>query len=310
MPRLATTLLALALLVLAPAAASAAPRLDKVVDLTGPPGQMTIGPDGNAWVLFTGAGGENLARIKPNGKVKEYAPPDLVSPTGIAKGPGGNLWATRNGGVVRIPVDDPENAVATDIGGMGAGQGITKGPQGKMWAASDDQLISFEPNDPAGANLDTIDGMSARGIDEADGKLWIADFLGGDIVRAKPNGDFKRFNVGGTPQQVADGPDDQVAYSNQGTDPQTVGRIVNGDVKKTKDPNADPFGIELAGDGNWWIGQFNKPGKLGILSPSGNLRQFGDLPNNALTRYLAAGGGVVYAGIENRDEVAIIKGVN
>jgi hypothetical protein len=193
---------------------------------------------------------------------------------------------------------------------MGGGQGIVFGPQNKLWAASGDQLVSFEPNDPNGFDADTIDGMDARGIDEADGKLWIADFGGSDIVRARTNGNFKRFNVKGGPQQVSDGPNGQVAYSNPGTDPQTVGRIVDGKIRKTEDPQSDPFGIEFADDGNWWIGQFNKPGKMGMLSPSGNLKQFKDLPNNAQTRYLAAGDGIVFAGIENRDEVAIIKGVN
>ncbi len=47
---------------------------------------------------------------------------------------------------------------------------------------------------------------------------------------------------------------------------------------------SDPFGIELAGDGNYWIGQFNKE-SMGILQPDGDLKQFKDLPNNAHTRY-------------------------
>ena len=309
MRRLLPLLLSLSVLALVPGAASAAPQLDKAVDLTGPPGQMTIGPDGNAWVLFNGAGGENLARVKPSGNVKEYAPANLVNPTGITAGPGGNLWATRNGGVIRIPVDDPDNAQDFDIAAIGGGQGIVKGPQGKIYAASGDQFISFEPNDPNGFDADTIDGMDARGIDEANGKLWIADFAGTDIVRASANGNATRFNVGGGPQQVADGPGEQVAYTNPGSDPQTVGRIEDGKVRKTKDPMSDPFGIELAGDGNYWIGQFNKE-SMGILQPDGDLKQFKDLPNNAHTRFVAAKGSVVYAGIENQDKVAIIKGVN
>ena len=40
-------------------------------------------------------------------------------------------------------------------------------------------------------------------VDGADGKIWIADFGGTDIVRVNPNGEkFKRFNVGGGPQHI------------------------------------------------------------------------------------------------------------
>lgn len=309
MRRLLPFILSLSLLALVPGAASAAPKLDEVADLSGPPAQMTYGPDGNAWVLFNGAGNETLARVKPNGKVKEYEVADLVGAVGITRGPNQNLWATVSGGVVRIPIDDPENSEETAIAGFN-GQGITNGPGNKLYAIGGDQFISFSANNPAGFDADTITGMDARGLDEADGKLWAVDFGGSDIIRIDPDGeDFKRFNVGGGPQQVSDGPNGQIAYANPGSDPQTVGRIKGNDVNKTKDPGADPFGIEFAGDGNWWIGQFNKVG-LGILQPDGKLKQFKDLPAGSKTRYLAAGGGMVFAGIENKDKVAIVKGVN
>jgi sugar lactone lactonase YvrE len=308
--RLLALILPLSILALIPGSATAAPHLDEVADLSGPPGQMTYGPDGNAWVLFNGAGNETLARVKPSGKVKEYEVPDLNGAVGITRGPNRTLWASRNGGVVKVPVNDPENSEDFAIAALGGGQGIVNGPQNRIYAVNGDKFVSFSPNNPAGFEEDTITGMDARGIDEADGKLWVADFGGSDIVRVNPNGnDFKRFNVGGGPQQVSDGPNGQVAYANPGSDPQTVGRIKGNDVDKTNDPGADPFGIEFAGDGNWWIGQFNKQG-LGVLRPDGKLKQFKDLPQNSKTRYLATGGAIVFAGIENRDKVAVIKGVN
>ena len=309
MKKLLAPILALALLTI-PASGASAATVDEIAELSGPPGQMTYGSDGNAWVLFDGAGNEDLARVKPNGKVTEYEVDDLNGAVGITRGPAGkNLWASVSGGVVEIPVENPEDSTLHDVDALdGGAQGITNGPDKRIYAASGDQFVSFPANDPTDQDEDTIDGMNARGVDGADGKIWIADFGGTDIVRVNPNGEkFKRFNVGGGPQQVADGPDGLVGYSNPGSDPQTVGRIDGGDVKKTKDDGADPFGMVFAG-GKWWIGQFNKPGKIGVLSRDGELSQFGGgLPNNAKTRYVTAGDGAVFAGIENRDEVAIIK---
>ena len=308
MKKLLTPILALALLTV-PVSEAGAATVDEIAELSGPPGQMTYGPDGNAWVLFDGAGNENLARVKPSGKVAEYDVDDLNGAVGITRGADNTLWASVSGGVVEMPVGNPENSTLHDVNALNGGaQGITNGPDERIYAASGDQFVSFPANNPADQDEDTIGGMNARGVDGADGKIWIADFGGTDIVRVNPNGEkFKRFNVGGGPQQVAEGPNGLVGYTNPGSDPQTVGRIEDGDVKKTKDDGADPFGIGFAG-GKWWIGQFNKPGKIGMLSPNGDLKQFDrGVPNNAKTRYLAAGGGMVFVGIENRDEVAIIK---
>jgi len=299
MKKLLAPLIAVALLSI-PASGAGAATVDEIGELSGPPGQMTYGPDGNAWVLFDGAGNENLARVKPGGNVTEYDVDDLDGAVVITRGPDNTLWASITGGVVEMPVGNPENSTLHDVDALnGGGQGITNGPDHRIYAASGDQFVSFPANNPNDQDEDTIGGMNARGVDGADGKIWIADFGGTDIVRVNPNGEkFKRFNVGGGPQQVADGPDGLVAYTNPGSDPQTVGRIEDGKVRKTKDDGADPFGIGFAG-GKWWIGQFNKPGKIGMLSRNGELKQFDNgLPNNAKTRYIAAGGGMVFAGNE------------
>lgn len=308
---LASTLVLLAAL-LAPVAAFAKPNLAGTFDLSGTPGQITRGSDGNVWVTISGSGlGNNLARIKPNGNVTEYSPAALVNPVGITSGPDGDLWLTRNGGVVRVPPEDPDSAQDFNIAAISDPRGITKGPQGKLWAASADQLVSFKPNNPPGFDATTINGMGARGIAESGGKLWIADFAGQRIVRAAPSGAVKKYNVGGGPQQVAAGPDNGIAYANPGDVPQTVGRIEEGGgPKKTKVPNSDPFGMEFAPDRNWWIAEFAKD-QLGLLSQDGDLKQFKDLPNNSGPRYLAVGaGGTIWVSLEGADAVARIKGVN
>jgi streptogramin lyase len=292
--------------------ADAKPRLAGVFDLSGTPGQITSGPDGNVWVTISGSGDNNtLARIKPNGNVTEYSPADLVNPVGIGKGPDGNLWCTRNGGVVRVDPDDPEAAEAFDINAIGNPQRIIGGPQGKMWTASNDQLVSFLPNNPLGFAAETIDGMNARGIATSGGKLWIADFGGQRIIRANTNGTVaKAYDVGGGPQGIARGPKKGAAYTNPGDNPQTIGRITPPKKpRKTQVPNHDPFGITFAPDRNWWIANFAKD-TLTILTRDGRDRRFRKLPDGSGPRQIASGPNkTVWVSLEGSQQVARIKGV-
>lgn len=309
MRRLFSILALLAALSLAPSTASAKPHLAGTFDLSGQPNRIALGPDGNIWVTIMG-GSNPLAKIEPNGDVTEYSPAAVVNPTGITAGRDDDLWLTRNGGVIRVPVDDPDNATDTNIAALGAGQDITKGPGGRMWTASGDQLVSFDPTNPAGATAKTIDDMSARGITSSGGKVFVADFSGKRIVRSTADGQIKKFKVGGGPQQVTSGPQGSVAYTNPGSVPQTVGRIAAGGFpQKTKEPDSDPFGIDFAADHNWWIGEFAKD-RLGILSPGGGLKHFTDLPNDSGPRYLAVGkNNTLWVGLEGDESVARIKDV-
>jgi virginiamycin B lyase len=258
--------------------ADAKPHFVDAFDLSGTPGQIARGPDGNIWVTISGSSQNNtLARVQPNGTVTEFAPAAVVNPVGITAGPDGNLWLTRNGGVIKVPPADPDSAQDFDIAAITQPQTIR----------------------PA-----------ARGIAASSGHLWIADFGGGRIVRSTPAGDTTFFDVGGGPQQVAGSPGKQVAYGNPGDNPQTVGRIrPGGSPKETKVPMSDPFGIAFAPDGNWWFAEFAKHA-LGLLSSGGKVEQFNGLPDNSGPRYLAVGPkGTVWVSLELANKVALIKGV-
>jgi virginiamycin B lyase len=294
-----------------PAGAQANPRPAGTFDLSGQPKLLAQGPDGNIWVTLTGSSLNNtLARIKPNGAVKEYDPPAVVNPVGIVAGPDGNLWLTRNGGVIRVPPDDPDSAQDFDIAAITDPRSIVKGPNGKLWTASGDQLVSFRASNPTGFDTQTINGMGARDITVSNHKLWIADFGGQRIVSSTPDGNVHKYNVGGGPQGIASGPNKTIAYANPGTDPQTVGRITDGGhAKTTKDPNSDPFGMRFAPDHRWWIAEFAKS-QLGILSPNGDLKQFKHLPNGSGPRQLTLGPHhTLWVGLETAEKVARIKGV-
>ncbi len=292
-------------------AADAKPRFIGAFDLSGTPGQIARGPDGNIWVTISGSSQNNtLARVQPNGTVTEFAPAAVVNPVGITSGPDGNLWLTRNGGVIRVPPADPDSAQDFDIAAITQPQTIRPGPGGKLWTASADQLVSIPPGDPNDFDASTINGMGARGIAASGGRLWIADFGDQRIVRATPAGDATFFDVGGGPQQVAGGPGKQIAYGNPGTDPQTVGRIKPGQsAKTTKVPMSDPFGIAFAPDGNWWFAEFAKHA-LGLLSTGGKVEQFKGLPDSSGPRYLAVGPkGTIWVSLETAEKVALVKGV-
>jgi streptogramin lyase len=312
----AVALLALAVLLL-PAAADARPRLAGVFDLSGTPGQIAKGPDGNVWVTISGSGDNStLARITPGGNVTEYEPANLVNPVGITSGPDGNLWFTRNGGVVRVDPDDPKGSNQDfDIAAISDPREIIRGPGGNLWTASGDQLVSIPTADPAGFDALTIEGdaPSARGIANSDNKLFVADFGDKRIVRVTPGGGQKSFNVGGPggPQDVTRGARGSVAYTNQGTDPHTVGRILRGSnrARRTKVPNTDPFGITFAKDGNWWIANFASD-NLTILDRGGDDRRFRGLPDGSGPRWIAKGPqDTLWVSLEGSGQVARIKGV-
>ena len=295
-----------------PNVADAKPRLAGVFDLSGTPERIATGPDGNTWVTLSNSSEDNtLARIRPNGNVAEFDPAAVVNPEGISGGPDGNLWVTRNGGVVRVPPNDPLSAVDFDIDAIGGPEEIIRGPQNRLWTASGDQLVSFLPADPTGFDATTIDGVapSARGIASSGGNLFVADFGDKRIVRVNPSGGAKSFQVGGGPQDVAKGPRKGAAYTNPGSDPQTVGRIEGQKRRKTRVPNTDPFGVVFASDRNWWIANFASH-NLTILNQEGKARRFRDLPDDSGPRYIAKGpNNTVWVTLETSQQVARIKGV-
>ena len=293
------------------APASSAPRIAGTFDVSGRPGELTRGPDGNIWVALDNG---NVARVRPNGNVTEFA----VAAVGIVAGPDRNLWVTRSGGVASFSPEDPEGTVETfNIPDIASPQSITRGPGGNLWTASGDKLLRIPPAAPLDNEDFTIPDLSARGITASRGNLFIADFFGvsgGRIVRVTPTGTPTFFPVGGNgPQQVAAGPKGQVAYTNQGTVPQTVGRITpKGGVRKTNAPNTDPFGITLGTDGAYWVAEF-LTNRLGRLTPAGKYASPKKLRFGANTgpRHLAHGPkNTLWVSLEFAEEVARIRGVD
>src|SRR4029079_2835362 len=106
----------IALGLLASASAAAAPKVDDTFALSGTPGQLTEGPDGNVWVLISGSSESNeIAKVEPDGTVTEYDSDDLANAKGIATGPDDRIWVTKFQAVAGFDPADPTVVDVTTI---------------------------------------------------------------------------------------------------------------------------------------------------------------------------------------------------
>ena len=299
------------------APANAAPALDGTFELSGEPGQMTLGPDGNVWfTLLSSSDGKEFGRIEPDGTVTEYETPNGQPVTGITAGPNlqdGNrerIWMTQTQSVVKWdPVAETGSAIPVpDLNGPRV---IIADDEGFLWAVDDSgALVRISA---AGVSFEfPVAGSTGRGITRSGDNLFWADFGQQQIHRsplATP-GSPTSFDVGGGPQEVAAGPDGQVAYTNPGDFPQTVGLInPNGNVGEFEVPNTDPFGLTFADDGAYWVANFAS-GDLTRLTTSGGLSTPIEFPDGSGPRYIAKGtGGTLWVGLETAQKIARVTGV-
>jgi virginiamycin B lyase len=297
--------------------ASAAPAVDGEFPIAGGVGtdnDIVEGPDGNMWVTLQNVNG--VARITPAGVVTEF-PLDNTS-FGIAVGPDDNLWVSTTIGVIKVPPDDPDNPTAYDVGLTG-GRGIVAGPDDRMWVAGTDQLVSFDVADPEGTDDSTaIAGMAPHGMSVGtDGLLWIADGNGRVISAAAAAGPTVtpydiQINAAGGAQDVAGGPNGQVAYAAPTTDPQTVGRITpGGSPQMTELVASDPFGVTFAPDGAYWFAR-SQTNDLLRLTPSGQMTTLtGFAPSGGVgPRKIATGpDNTLWVTLDTPEKVARVTGV-
>ncbi len=301
--------LALAISLIGAASAAAAPKVDGTFDLTGVPGRITEGPDGNVWVLLSGSANE-IARVEPNGTVTEYDSDDLNGAVGIAKGPDDRLWVTKTGAVASFDPADPTVVAVTAIAAVAA-QDIVAGPDGNLWTPGNDTVLQIPPDDPGNPVPHAVAGLGGRGIAVGgDGRIWVADFGSQRIIRMTTDGTFTEIAVGGGPQQVAAGPGEQIAYTNPGAIPQLAGLISPPQApKEIEMPNTDPFGIVFAPDGAYWSSRF-AGNDLARITPQGTLTSLGGLPAGSGPRYLANGAGnTLWVSLETSQQIARVSGV-
>lgn len=293
------------------ATAHAAPAVDGEFAVSGKPGYIALGPDGNLWAVLSGSAQNNdVARISPAGVVEEFDVANLAGAVGIAAGPGNTLWVTRPAKVAGFSPENPGGAQEFAVADLATPRDIALGPDGNLWAASGDKLLRIPPANPAGYTPFTIAGLDARGL-AADGeRLWIASFGNGTIYSATTAGAATPHAVGGGPQEVVAGIGGQVAYSNPGGAPQTVGRLMNGGSPLTAPtPGADPFGVAFGADQAYWFAQFAS-GDLGRLSGGGEYSRLTGLSAAAGPRHITAGpGNTLWVSLETAGKVARVSGL-
>jgi streptogramin lyase len=289
----------------------AVPEVDGEFAVSGKPGYIAQGADGNVWTVLNGSAANNdVARISPAGVLEEFDVPALAGAVGIAAGPDGNLWVTRPAKVARFAPANPAGATEFAVADLAGPRDITAGPDGNLWAAAGDKLLRIPPANPIAYTAFTIAGLDARGI-AADGeRLWIASFGNGTIYSATTAGVATPHAVGGGPQEVGAGPGGQVAYANPGSTPQTVGRLANGGSPlTTQTPGTDPFGVAFGGDGAYWFAQFAS-GDLGRLSAGGEYSVLTGLSAASGPRQITTGpGNTLWVSLENAGKVARVTGV-
>src|SRR5690349_10963416 len=101
---------------LGPATAGAAPKVAAPFAVSGTPGRITEGPDGNVWVLISGSGdGTDIAKVEPDGTVTEYDSDDLSNAVGITSGPDDRIWVTKFQAVASFDPADPTVVDVTPI---------------------------------------------------------------------------------------------------------------------------------------------------------------------------------------------------
>jgi len=303
---------ALAAAALAPAVAGAAPAVDGTFDLPSTPHRLALGPDGNVWVTLDGLT-DNIARVAPDGAVRTFTSPAIVSPIGIVAGPDGQLWVTESGAVAHFSPSDPSAARRVAVADVTSPQGIAVGPDGNLWTASNDEVIRIGTDErftafrPAGL-------VGARGIAAGgDGNLYVADFGGAQVVGVTTAGvQAGLFPTGGGPQEVAAGPGGQIGFTNPTNVPQQVGRFAPPDtrsVQTTDVPGTDPFGMAYATDGAYWVANFAND-TLTRMTPAGAVTTLAGFPRGSGPRYLATGrDGTLWVGLERSRQVARVSGV-
>ena len=296
------------------AQAIAAPQFDGSFDVGrfSDNAKIVEGPDHNMWMPLED-GGNDVARIAPDGKVDKFEVEGVAAPTGIASGPDGRIWLTLNGAVTSFsPADPTKSSGETPIADIKAAASIVAGPNAELWVASENVLIHFSPANPAGFQKFKVEGLTPKDIDVAGGLLAIADTAGNRVVTVTPTGDQKDYPIGGQSQGVAGNAQGQIGFSQQSNMPTQVGVITPPAISATADvPGVDPFGVALGSDTAFWAA---RKGGAQRLTPGGESTFIGGLDEKYFVRQIGSGPNntmwlTLLEPIEEEFKVARISGV-
>jgi virginiamycin B lyase len=255
------------------------------------PGQIVVGPDGALWFNETSDG--KIGRVTTDGKLEEFATPDLQGIRGIAVGSDGALWftvvsdmfhpdkidrITTDGTITEFPLpgDDPLTPASPSR--------ITAGPDGALWftesagrigrITTDGSFTEFPlpPTPPGG--MDGFNPWLPSDITlGADGNLWFTE-VSGYIGRITTDGTVSEFQVpgGGDPSNLVAGPGGDLWFTECFGD--RIGQItLNGDISTVsigpQGPGKELGQLTIGPDGNLWFTE-NFANQIGQLTLGGD----------------------------------------
>jgi streptogramin lyase len=274
------------------------------------PSGITAGPDGNLW--FTEYASNAIGSITPTGtiqdiqrSIKEFVLPDSdrrpfsAGPTGITKGPDGNLWYADylEGKIGRIiptgsSLDIQLSLQEFDLPTDAAPDSIVAGPDGNLWFTDNGQhnaspkigyittggaiqqfgipTLPSEVSEPAGITAGP------------DGNLWFTDNGTGMIGQITPAGNHQEFPLPDPysgPTGITAGPDGNLWFTEKSG---IIGRITptgsSQDIRNSiqefplPDRGSWPTGITAGPDGNLWFTEYES-GTIGRITPTGTAQE-------------------------------------
>jgi len=217
--------------------------------------------------------------------------PTSGDPAGIAAGPDGNLWFTKNnaGNIGRITLSGvvTEFAIPTAASGPTS---IARGSDGNLWF-TEGSAGKIGRMTPAGSVTEfTLANSSSSPnsiVSGPDGNLWFTEYAVGKIGRITPAGVITEFQTPSDPSFIAPGADGNLWFTERlgnHVDRITPGGVITQFATLTM---SRLVAITAGADGNlWFISDIDD--KIGRITTSGSVTEF-HLPGTARGEALAAG---------------------
>jgi streptogramin lyase len=248
-------------------------NLTKVGEPLGNPREVTIGPEGDLWVVENGDhpriewGNTASSQYVASG---EISLPTGSDPTGIAAGPGGDMWITEGDGTGQIVRVDPSTEKITGEFSTGLTDGgepaqIVEGSDGNMWFAEYGGSGAIGRITPTGQITEFTAGLTTDskpwGVAlGAEGNVWFTEFSpAGKVGRITPSGQITEFGEGltkGEPGEIVAGDNGNLYFTERGGEG-AVGEITpEGKITEfTSGLTIDnaPWSITPGPDGNMWF---------------------------------------------------------
>jgi virginiamycin B lyase len=286
-----------------PASASATvtkPATGTIVEyrlgISGAPGGITAGPDGNLWVSIEQSA--TVGRMTLAGVATGLPLPSVDNLGGITAGPDGNMWLAQYtshqiGRMVPSSGALTEFTVPTSTAGFG---GIVTGPDGNVWFVESPNNIVGRITTSGSAleyKIPTANSFPHSIAAGPDGNLWFAELSTNKIGRINPaTGTVTEFplpHASSSPFVITPGPDGNLWFTEEVG---RIGRITpSGTITEftLSSPSTMPTGITAGPDGNVWFAERGTD-KIGRINPTtGAVTEFAVPTANAQPDKLVAG---------------------